>query len=337
MEVVDLTRPVASDKRDAVVALGTFDGMHLEDQRVIDKACAIGRATGKVCSALLFEPHPRRLLQPQQPAFSLMNTDQRRRSLQARGLERIYLGLFSPELVALSAPSFVQHMVRDVLGAAYVCASSRIQFGRSDADRAAFLHALHTAYGDRFAEVEPQHDATGGYVASADIRRALQKGDLAGAAAMLGRPYAIEGPVIHGAKLGRTIGFPTLNMSLGEYLRPALGIYASITSFPDGRRLGGVSYIGRRPTVHGVEELLETFIFDFNESVYGQSVETELVRLLRLDQTFAGLEEMRRQIEIDCEQARRVLVQNARPGGLGGWGVPDGDTVERRCPEGVNP
>ena len=133
---------------------------------------------------------------------------------------------------------------------------------------------------------------------------------------MLGRPYAIEGPVIHGAKLGRTIGFPTLNMPLGEYLRPALGIYASRTRFPDGRRLDGVSYIGRRPTVQGVEELLETFIFDFNESVYGQSIETELVELLRRDQTFASLEAMRRQMMTDCEQARRVLAQDTKLEGL---------------------
>ncbi len=335
MDVVDLAAPISNGKRNAVVALGTFDGMHLEDQRVIETACEIGRATGEVCSALLFEPHPRRLLQPQQPAFSLMNTDQRRRSLQALGLERIYLGLFSPDLVALSAPGFVQHMMRDVLGAAYVCASSRIQFGRSDADRAAFLKALREAYGDRFTEVEPNHDSADGYVASADIRRALQNGDLATAAAMLGRPYAIEGPVIHGAKLGRTIGFPTLNMSLGEYLRPALGIYASITSFPDGRRLGGVSYIGRRPTVHGVEELLETFIFDFNETVYGQSVETELVELLRLDQTFAGLEEMRRQIAIDCEQAKRVLAQDASSKSLGRRSQLK-DATESRSGEGAN-
>ncbi len=251
MDVVDLAVPLAPDKRNAVVALGTFDGMHLEDQRVVDKACEIGRMTGHVCSSLLFEPHPRRLLHPEQPPFSLMNTDQRRRSLQARGLQRIYLGLFSPGLVALSAPAFVQHLVRDALGAAYICASSRIQFGQSEADRAAFLHALREAYGDRFIEVVPEERTGGGYISSADIRRALQQGRLDAAAAMLGRPYAIEGPVIHGAKLGRTIGFPTLNIPLGEYLRPALGIYASLSRLADGRRLPGVSYIGRRPTVRG--------------------------------------------------------------------------------------
>jgi riboflavin kinase/FMN adenylyltransferase len=307
MEIVDLAASIAPDKRNAVVALGTFDGMHLEDQRVIAKACEIGRATGSVSSALLFEPHPRRLLHPEQPPFSLMNTDQRRRSMERLGLERIYLGLFSPHLVALSATGFVEHMMRDVLGAAYVCASSRIQFGRSDAERAAFLQALRTAYGDRFAEVAPQQDAKGEYIASADIRRALQEGDLPSAEILLGRPYAIEGPVVHGAKLGRTIGFPTLNIPLGEYLRPLLGIYASRSRLMDGRRLPGVSYIGRRPTVGGVEELLETFLFDFNESIYGQSVETELVRLLRPDQTFGGMEEMRQQIAKDCEQARRIL------------------------------
>jgi riboflavin kinase/FMN adenylyltransferase len=307
MEIVDLATPIAPAKRNAVVALGTFDGMHLEDQRVIAKATEVGRAVGKVSSALLFEPHPRRLLHPEQPPFSLMNTDQRRRSMDAHGLERIYLGLFSPDLVALSATGFVQHMMRDVLGAAYVCASSRIQFGRSEADRAAFLQALRTAYGDRFAEVAPAQDAKGAYIASADIRRALQDGDLPRAETLLGRAYAIEGPVVHGAKLGRTIGFPTLNIPLGEYLRPLLGIYASRSRLADGRRLPGVSYIGRRPTVGGVEELLETFLFDFNETIYGQSVETELVRLLRPDQTFGGMEEMRLQIAKDCEQARRIL------------------------------
>ena len=307
MELIDVSHPISSDKQGAVVALGTFDGMHREDQRVVARASDIATATGAVAAVLLFEPHPRRLLHPQQPPFNLMTTDQRRRLLADSGIRRVYTGLFSPALAALPALDFVQQMMRGVLSASHVCASTRVQFGHGEADRSAFLDALRNNYQERFVTIDPEYDSDGRYIASTDIRLALQLGDLASARRMMGRSYAIEGPVIHGAKLGRTIGFPTLNVPLGEYLRPTLGIYASVTALSDGRRLPGVSYIGRRPTVHGVEELLETFLFDFAETIYGQTVETELIKFLRCDETFDGLEQMRHQIALDCDEARAVL------------------------------
>ncbi len=150
-------------------------------------------------------------------------------------------------------------------------------------------------------------DQTGGKLSSTAARRALQAGDPVTAAGILGRPFAIEGVVEEGRKLGRALGYPTANVALKDYVRPSLGVYATRTRMEDGRLLDGASSIGANPTVGVVEPRLEAFLFDFDEDIYGQVIETELIAYLRPEQKFDTVELMVRQIEADVKRARDLL------------------------------
>jgi riboflavin kinase/FMN adenylyltransferase len=154
-----------------------------------------------------------------------------------------------------------------------------------------------------------QTDAEGHKLSSSAVRDALLAGDARLAAAILGRPQAYFGEVIHGAKQGRTIGFPTLNLTLGDYQRPRFGIYVTQTTLPDGRVIDGVSNIGIRPTVGGDIELLETFLFDFNEEIYGQVVETALLDFIRPEAKFDSFDEMKLEIQNDAARARTYFLR----------------------------
>ena len=144
---------------------------------------------------------------------------------------------------------------------------------------------------------------------SSAVRQALRDGDMRRAASLLGRPYAIEGVVVHGDQLGRTIGFPTANISLEDYVRPAFGIYACRTRLADGREVASVGYVGRRPTVvDGVDERLEVHLFDFDEDLYGQTLDVQLTDLVRGDRKFDSLEAMVAQMEHDAARARELLM-----------------------------
>ncbi len=149
----------------------------------------------------------------------------------------------------------------------------------------------------------------GGKVSSTAVRDALRDGDPELAAHVLGRPFAIEGVVVHGDKLGRTIGFPTANIPLADYVRLRHGIYATRTRLCDGREIAGVAYVGRRPTVDlGTEERLEVHLFDFDEDLYGQTLETDLVHFIRGDEKFDSLDAMVEQMDRDKQKARALLL-----------------------------
>jgi riboflavin kinase/FMN adenylyltransferase len=148
-----------------------------------------------------------------------------------------------------------------------------------------------------------------GPISSSRIRAALQAGDCETAARLLTRPFAIRGTVQHGDKLGRTIGYPTANLSLGTYLRPRYGIYAVTGHLPDGRVLDGAANIGVRPTFDPPKELLEPYFFDFSENLYGQEIEVAFHHFLRPEAKFDSLDALTAQMERDCDEARRLLAQ----------------------------
>jgi riboflavin kinase/FMN adenylyltransferase len=148
-----------------------------------------------------------------------------------------------------------------------------------------------------------------GKISSSDVRQALRDGDPQRAEALLGRPFAIEGAVVEGDRRGRTIGFPTANMALGGYVRPAFGVYAVRAALPGGRTAHGVANLGRRPTVAGTEARLETHLFDFAEDLYGQTLEVSLLAFIRGETRFDGLDALKAQIARDCDTARSILAR----------------------------
>lgn len=296
--------------RGAVAALGNFDGVHRGHRAVIEAAKALAEALGAPAAAAVFTPHPRLVFQPSAEPFALMSDAQRVRGLQASGVELVHHIAFDRALAAMTPEAFVEDVLARGLGLKGVVTGADFCFGKDRAGNATALKEIGARFGieARVAEAVSV-DGMDHKISSSDIRQALREGAPEAAAELMGRPFAIEGEVSEGDKRGRTIGFPTANIALGAYVRPAFGVYAVINRLPGGRAVPGVANLGRRPTVEGTEARLETHLFDFAEDLYGQTVEVELVSFIRGETKFDGLDQLKAQIARDCDTARSLLAR----------------------------
>jgi riboflavin kinase / FMN adenylyltransferase len=207
----------------------------------------------------------------------------------------------------MTAEDFVEHVLHKGLGAKHLACGPDFAFGHRRGGDVAFLQREAERRGMGLTVVPPLLDGTEP-ISSSRIRRLLQDGYPDRAAEKLGRPWEIRGIVVHGDKLGRVLGWPTANIWLGRHLEPARGVYAVRVALPDGTEAKGVANVGRRPTLGGDPETrLETYIFDFAGDLYGKEIGVRLVRFLRPDAKFAGLEELKAAIARDVEEARAVL------------------------------
>lgn len=308
LTVVHGWREVDPSFRGASVALGNFDGVHLGHRRVLAEAARAAGDLKAPFAAIRFSPHPIKVMRPQTPPFLLMTSGQQERALEALGVELLFDIPFDLALAGLSDEQFARQVLVEGLGVRHVAAGFNVSFGKDRGGDAEALVRYGQAYGFAVTIVQPVAGADGGQYSSSAAREAIRSGDMAAAARILGRPFAIEGVVATGARLGRQIGFPTANVSLGDYVRPALGVYATRTRLPDGRRVPGVASVGTNPTVGLVEPRLEVWLFDFDEDLYGQAIETELIAFLRPEAKFESVEAMTNQIRIDAEQARALLM-----------------------------
>lgn len=306
LAIVETWRDLPAEAKGAAVALGAFDGVHAGHRAVIAAAAEAARRLDASLGVVTFDPHPRRWFDPEGDPFRLTNADQQARLLADLGVERLYRLPFDASLASLSDEAFAREVLAEGLGVGHVAAGADITFGKGRSGDAAKLMAYGAALGFGVSTVSLLGDDE--KVSSTAVRRALREGQPERAAALLGRPFAIEGVVVHGDHLGRTLGFPTANMGLDDYVRPAQGIYAARSRLPDGREIAGVAYIGSRPTVDGIDERLEVNLFDFDEDLYGQTLETDLVAFIRGDQRFDGLEALKAQIAADCAAARKLLL-----------------------------
>jgi riboflavin kinase/FMN adenylyltransferase len=300
-------RGLKPEARGASAAFGNFDGVHLGHQRVILAARAAAQQLGTPTAVISFEPHPRRWFQPQAQPFRVMSVDQQARALAELGVDIFYVLPFGAELAGMSAQDFARTVLHDGLGVRHVTAGFDVTFGRGRTGSGESLAAFGHAYGFGVTIVDRVEDGHGVKLSSSAVREALEAGEPQTAAAILGRPFAIEGVVAEGDKRGRVLGFPTANIELGDYVRPAFGVYATLTRLPDGRRIKGVANLGRRPTVGGTVERLEVHLFDFAEDLYGQTVETALIAFLRPEMKFDGLDALKAQIADDAAAARTAL------------------------------
>ncbi len=300
-------RGLTAEDRGACVAFGSFDGVHLGHQRVIRLAADAARAQGSPLGVISFEPHPWRWFHPDDPPFLLTTPHQQAERFAALGVERSCILPFDDHLAGLSAEEFVQEVLVEGLGIRHIVVGFDASFGRGRTGDGDLLEALGRRFGFGVTIAPALAGEDGEKLSSTAVRQALHAGDPRTAAAILGRPFAIEGVVEEGRKLGRTFGYPTANVALREYVRPRLGIYATRTRLPDGRILNGVSSIGENPTVGAVEARLEVHLFDFDEDLYGQTLETELIGFLRPELKFDSVEAMVEQIHTDADQARGLL------------------------------
>ena len=298
-------QPFPESLRGAIIALGNFDGFHLGHQAVVGRAVQWGAHERRPVIVATFDPHPVRHFRPDTPPFRLTTLDQRERMFAAAGADAMLVFNFGAELASTTAEDFVGEILAKRFSAAGVVTGEDFTFGKGRGGNAAVLKELGAAHGIVAETVAPVL-LDGQRISSGLIREALQAGDPATAIHMLTRPFAIESEVIHGNKRGRTFGWPTANMQLGNYLRPAYGVYAVRVRLHDDREYDGVANLGHRPMFEP-EELLEAHLFDFDGDLYGQPIEVALHHYIRPEARFDNIDQLIEQIGHDAEEAKRLL------------------------------
>lgn len=298
---------IPHDARGAAIALGNFDGVHAGHQAVIASAGAVAEQNGTALGVAVFEPHPRRFFKPDTPPFRLQNARQRARALSEVGVQEVFEIGFDAALAGSTDREFAERVLRDLLGVTHVSVGADFRFGKGRSGDAVSLAALGAELGFTVDAVAPVGGAN--KVSSSGIREAIARGDMAEARAQLTRPWAIEGEVLRGFERGRTLGMPTANVALGEYVRPRLGVYAVRVDIGDGPWMPGVASVGVNPTVGALPEpLLEAHLFDFSGDLYGRTIEVEIIAFLRDEAKFDSLGELKRQMTQDVIDARRALI-----------------------------
>ncbi len=273
---------------------------------MIDAARRAAAPARAPLGVLTFEPHPRRLFRPDAPAFRLTPPRAKLALLRDAGVDFVMVQRFNRAFASQSAEAFVQRLLRHGLGVSHVAVGSDFCYGQGRSGDRATLAASGASDGFGVHIVPPALDALGAPFASTRIREALAEGEMERATTLLGRPFSISGFVRRGDQRGRLLGFPTANVALGPYFRPRFGVYA-VRCRIGGRGFGGVANLGERPTVGGTQARLEVHLFDCDQDLYGQRLESALTHFIRPERRFDGLEALRDQIQRDAAVARDVL------------------------------
>jgi riboflavin kinase/FMN adenylyltransferase len=293
--------------RGAVVAIGNFDGVHRGHRAVIGVAQDVARALGRPAAVLTFEPHPRAFFNPGEPLFRLTDEAAKLRLLASTGLDGAIVLTFDAALADLSAEAFVSRILVERFAVSGAVIGFNFHFGMNRAGSPDFLKTQGKRHG--FAvEVVPRFEDQGRPVSSGPIRGALAAGRLDQAAEFLGYPWFVSGPVIHGDKRGRELGFPTANLVLDAACGLRHGIYAVRVSV-GGRRYDGVASFGRRPMFDTGAVLLEAFLFDFAGDLYGQSIDVAFIDWIRQERMFDSAAALIVQMQDDSMLAREALAR----------------------------
>lgn len=307
-EIIADGAAVPADLRGGVVAIGNFDGIHRGHQAVLKSALDEARADGVPAIVLTFEPHPRTVFRPQAPLARITPWPLKTRLLRLLGFDAVICLDFTRAFASKSAEAFVDDVLVDRLGATHVVTGFDFHFGRDRQGNPAFLVDAGTRKDFAVTQVEVFTDEGREPVSSSRIRALLGEGEVAAAAALLAYRYTVEAEVIHGKKLGRTLGYPTANMALPDECMLLHGIYAVRLRRANGDLFDGVASFGRRPTVDddGVP-LLETFVFDFDGDLYGEICDVSFFGYLRGEIKFDGLDPLMVQMRLDEAEARALL------------------------------
>lgn len=307
-ETIDDVASLPSLLRGGVVAIGNFDGVHRGHQAVLDRALDEARARRCPALVLTFEPHPRSVFRPDIPLPRITPWPLKALLVERLGFDAIVRQAFTRAFAALTAETFVDEVLLAGLGAAHVVTGFDFHFGRDRDGNPAFLVDAGARKGFAVTQVGVFSDEGREPVSSSRIRPLLAQGDVTSAAGLLGYRYTVQGEVIHGRKLGRTLGYPTANMALPDDAPLRHGIYAVRLRRAAGGLFDGVASFGRRPTVadRGVP-LLETFMFDFDGDLYGEVCDVSFFGFLREELKFDGLEPLVAQMRRDEEEARALL------------------------------
>jgi len=300
--------PIDLRKKGCVVAIGNFDGVHRGHQSVLQRAQALAEQHDLPALVLSFEPHPRTFFNPNSPVDRLTPSAAKIEIFQKLGFTGVILLDFDQRLAALSAQDFIVKILIEGLGAKHVVTGENFYFGQGRSGNPKILEEAGAQLGFSTSTVKALNDEVGVAISSSRIRQLLFEGEVEAAAYLLGYHYRIGAPVVQGNQLGRTLGFPTANMQVPEQTRLQTGIYAVRLRRSSGALHDGVASFGFRPTVNEVTEpLLETFIFDFKDDLYGEVCSVSFFARLRGEEKFAALPAMITQMHRDTERARTLL------------------------------
>lgn len=292
--------------RGGIIALGNFDGFHAGHQAVVGRAIAWAKAEARPAIVATFDPHPVRYFKPEVAPFRLTSLDQRQHLFAQAGADAMLVFAFDETLANTTAGNFIGDLLVTRFGAKGVVTGEDFTFGKGRGGNIEVLRDLGALLGLRSEAVGPvsTEDAV---ISSSRIRQCMIEGKPAEAERLMTRPFAVQGVVQHGDKNGRLLGYPTANIDMGSYLRPMYGVYAVTGHLPDGRVLKGAANLGIRPQFDPPKELLEPHFFDFDEDLYGQTIEVALRHFIRPEAKFGSMEELTAQIEADCVRARELL------------------------------
>ena len=299
-------QPLPEHLRGSVLALGNFDGFHLGHQAVVNRAIALGFHERRPVIVATFDPHPVRFFKPDVPPFRLTSLDQRERLFAQAGADAMLVFKFGKELASMDAEAIVADVLAKQLGATGVVTGDDFSFGKGRTGDVDALRKLGKAHGIA-AEAVAQVVIDGERVSSGRVREALAAGDPATATHLLTRPFAVEAVVERGDGRGHDLGYPTANVSLGRYQRPAYGIYAVRVRLDDDSEHSGVASFGVRPTFEARDEVLETYIFDWEGDLYGRTIEIGLVAYIRPEARFDSIDALVERMREDEAEARRLL------------------------------
>ena len=294
----------------SVVAIGNFDGIHRGHQEVIAKAGRLAHELEGPQAVLTFEPHPRSFFAPDAPPFRLTPFRIKARLIEALGVDLLVALHFDEALSHLSAEDFAHRVLGEGLGARHVVVGDNFRFGHKRQGDAALLRQSGREHGFDVSAISRIRGPGGDPYSSSLIREYLAQGNPTRAALLLGRYFEIEGRVQEGAKLGRSLGFPTANIAQADMLLPAFGVYAVRAAIDRGTEVvwhAGVASLGVRPTVGGTTPLLEVHLFDFDDDIYGHHMRVALVDFQRQEIKFESVEDMKVQMKEDERRARMTL------------------------------
>ncbi len=288
--------------RPTVLTLGVFDGLHLGHQYIMKTVVDRAEAVRAVATAITFDPHPRAVLHPESAPPLLQTLDQRLANLEVLGLQQTIVIQFDREFADLPAEDFLKDIVHDRLHAREVYLGKGFAFGKGRGGNIDLLRKMSDELGFYADEVEEVR-LRGHRISSSRIRERLAEGRINLARRMLGRPYGVEGVIIRGNRRGHTIGFPTANLKPHNRVIPRFGVYATATLI-DGTWRRSITNIGVRPTFEkDVEPSIETYIFDFDEELYGDVLRVRFLHRIRDERKFNGIDELKAQIEKDTRRA----------------------------------
>jgi riboflavin kinase/FMN adenylyltransferase len=302
----------------SAVSIGFFDGVHRGHQEIIGRAQDHAARHGLRSVVVTFDRHPLQIVRPDKVPPLLMTTTRRARTLAGLGVDVVVVLPFDERLRMLAAETFIAKVLRGSLDARHVVVGSNFRFGHGAAGDVDLLAAVGARDGFTVDGVDLLTD-DGEEISSTRIRAALGAGDVGLAARLLGRPFGIDGTVIHGDHRGRDLGYPTANLEIDDQVVvPAAGVYAGVLTHPDGRELPALTSIGTNPTFNGVALRVEAYVLDFDEDLYGVDVMVDLRRFLRGQQRFDDVAALVAAMDDDVRRARQSAVEDGVPGGVGG-------------------